>query len=44
MQNENPLGSAQVSKLMFKFAIPSIVGMLVGSLYILWTNCLSDMR
>ena len=33
MQNENPLGSAPVSKLMFKFAIPSIVGMLVGSLY-----------
>ena len=30
---QNPLGSAPVSKLMFKFAIPSIVGMLVGSLY-----------
>lgn len=33
MQNGNPLGSAPVSKLMFKFAVPSIVGMLVGSLY-----------
>ena len=33
MQNENPLGSAPVSKLMFKFAVPSIIGMLVGSLY-----------
>lgn len=33
MKNENPLGSAPVSKLMFKFAVPSIIGMLVGSLY-----------
>ena len=33
MKNENPLGSAPVSKLMLKFAVPSIIGMLVGSLY-----------
>lgn len=33
MQRENTLGSAPVSKLMFKFAVPSIIGMLVGSLY-----------
>ena len=29
----NPLGSEKVSKLMLKFAIPSIVAMLVGALY-----------
>ena len=29
----NPLGSAPVGKLMVKFAIPSIVAMLVGALY-----------
>ena len=29
----NPLGSAPVGKLMMKFAIPSIIGMLVGALY-----------
>lgn len=29
----NPLGSAPIGKLMLKFAIPSIVAMLVGSLY-----------
>ena len=29
----NPLGSAPIGKLMVKFAIPSIVAMLVGSLY-----------
>lgn len=29
----NPLGSESVSKLMVKFAIPSIIGMLVGALY-----------
>ncbi len=33
VKNENPLASAPVSKLMFKFAIPSIVAMLVGALY-----------
>ncbi len=33
MSNANPLGTAPVSKLMFKFAIPSIVAMLVGALY-----------
>lgn len=32
-QKENPLGTAPVSKLMLKFAIPSIVAMLVGALY-----------
>ena len=31
--NENPLGSAPVGKLMIKFAIPSIIAMLVGALY-----------
>lgn len=29
----NPLASAPVNKLMLKFAIPSIIGMLVGALY-----------
>ena len=29
----NPLGSAPVTALMLKFAIPSIVGMLVSALY-----------
>ncbi len=29
----NPLGTAPVSSLMFKFAIPSIIGMLVSALY-----------
>lgn len=35
MTNEkmNPLGSEPIGKLMMKFAIPSIVGMLVGALY-----------
>lgn len=33
IKRENPLGTAPVSKLMFKFAIPSIVAMLVGALY-----------
>ena len=31
--NTNPLGSAPIGKLMVKFAIPSIVAMLVGALY-----------
>jgi len=31
--NENPLGSAPIGELMVKFAIPSIVAMLVGALY-----------
>lgn len=31
--NANPLGTEPVSKLMVKFAIPSIIGMLVGALY-----------
>lgn len=33
VRRENPLGTAPVSKLMFKFAIPSIVAMIVGALY-----------
>jgi len=32
-KQENPLGTAPVSRLMLQFAIPSIVAMLVGSLY-----------
>lgn len=32
-EKNNPLGSAPVSKLMVKFAVPSIIGMLVGALY-----------
>lgn len=31
--NKNPLGSEPVAKLMMKFAIPSIIAMLVGALY-----------
>lgn len=30
---ENPLGSEPISKLMVKFAVPSIIAMLVGALY-----------
>lgn len=30
---DNPLGSEKVSKLMLKFAVPSIIAMLVGALY-----------
>lgn len=30
---QNPLGTAPVSKLMVKFAVPSIIAMLVGALY-----------
>ena len=33
VKQENPLGTASVSKLMIKFAVPSIVAMLVGALY-----------
>ena len=29
----NPLGTAPIGKLMVKFAVPSIVAMLVGALY-----------
>lgn len=32
-ENTNPLGTESVNKLMVKFAIPSIIGMLVGALY-----------
>lgn len=32
-EKENPLGYAPVSKLMAKFAVPSIIGMLVSALY-----------
>lgn len=32
-EKENPLGYASVSKLMVKFAVPSIIGMLVSALY-----------
>ncbi|MDE7104476.1 MAG: MATE family efflux transporter [Ruminococcus sp.] len=32
-EKENPLGYASVSKLMLKFAVPSIIGMLVSALY-----------
>ena len=33
MMNQNPLGTAPVGALLRKFAIPSIVAMLVGALY-----------
>lgn len=33
IRKENPLGIEPVSKLMFQFAIPSIIAMLVGALY-----------
>ena len=32
-EKQNPLGYAPVTKLMLKFAIPSIIGMLVSALY-----------
>lgn len=33
IRKENPLGTEPVAKLMFQFAIPSIIAMLVGALY-----------
>lgn len=33
VKNENPLASMPVGRLMVKFAVPSIIGMLVGALY-----------
>lgn len=33
IQTENPLGTEKISSLMAKFAIPSIIAMLVGALY-----------
>ena len=33
MNNENPLGTKPVGTLLQKYAIPSIVAMLVGALY-----------
>ena len=32
-QADNPLGSAPVGRLMVKFAVPSVIAMLVGALY-----------
>ena len=32
-ESKNLLGTESVSKLMFKFAVPSIIGMLVSALY-----------
>lgn len=32
-ERENPLGTEKISKLMMKFAVPSIIAMLVGALY-----------
>lgn len=32
-RHDNPLGSAPIPRLMMKFAVPSIIAMLVGSLY-----------
>lgn len=33
MEEKNVLGTQKISKLLFSFAIPSIIGMLVNSLY-----------
>ena len=33
IEKSNPLGTAPVSELMVKFAVPSIIGMLVSALY-----------
>lgn len=33
MENQNPLGTQPISKLMVKFAVPSIIAMLVSSIY-----------
>lgn len=33
MDNKNPLGTKPISKLMIKFAVPSIIAMLVSSIY-----------
>ena len=32
-KNNNPLGTLKISSLLGKFAIPSIIAMLVGALY-----------
>ena len=33
MQQENPLGREKISRLLIKFAVPSIIAMLVSALY-----------
>jgi Na+-driven multidrug efflux pump len=33
LKKENPLGTEKISKLMWKFAIPSIIAMMVSALY-----------
>lgn len=33
MENTNPIGTEKVSKLLFKFSVPAIVGMMVNALY-----------
>jgi len=33
MEHTNPLGEEKVSKLLYKFSIPAIVGMMVNALY-----------
>ena len=35
VNEENPLGSEKISRLLHDFALPSIIAMLVGALYIL---------
>ena len=32
-QQENPLGTAEISSLLLKFSIPAIIGMVVNALY-----------
>ncbi|MDF2616089.1 MAG: family efflux transporter [Sedimentibacter sp.] len=33
MENTNPIGTEKVSKLLFRFSVPAIVGMMVNALY-----------
>ncbi|MDY6231257.1 MATE family efflux transporter, partial [Peptostreptococcus porci] len=33
IQNENPIGTEKVSKLLFQFSVPAIIGMTINALY-----------
>lgn len=42
VNEENPLGSEKISRLLHDFALPSIIAMLVGALYNIVDQFLSD--
>lgn len=43
MEAANPLGTEKVSKLLWQFSIPAIIGMVVNALYTWWIEFISDM-